>query len=652
MTLQRFLNAVGDSRWTWLGRSRCKPRPEDPFTLLNVLAQAAATGITGVVAGAVLSLLLRANPRMAGGTWPLVWCGTFGLVVGLVACSMIAVAWNRRSWRLVAEGRTEPPELPPARVWQWLIVGPLYAAVFFLVTPAFLWVSVDNAMGTIAWQRARAAMVARGEPLTMAQLQGPPPADAENFAMSPLIRSAWDYQVGVTNGRSEPVWADPVGKARLQLLGVPQSFRPSENANAKPMLREGRIRLDWIARSIRSEPRERPAGMPDDLAKRYGLVDKKPASMSEQEILALPVTDPAQEVLDFLRRFEPELVEVSDAARRPHSRFGTRFEEGMSLYLPYLGTMKSLTLTFRLRAAARLAKGDVDGAFADTLTTFRLAEATAEDPVLLTFLVRIAQYAIATSTAWQGLVDHRWTEPQLVELQGIFERADFREDLSRAFQGERIFGNAIYDSWLGLGTGAALAAVDISPEMVSTEMPALPRFAPRGMFRRNQVNQHRMFDAILAQLRDPAWPKIAGLAASDQEYDARYLARLGLTPTTPYNILPAMLAPAFSRAQAKAVRVNVVARMGEAVCALERHRLRHGSYPGQLDELVPAFLKSVPLDPMSAEPLRYRRTDDGWFALWSVGLNGRDDGGVVKDNDRQGDWVWPSPVPSKDLRLF
>jgi hypothetical protein len=48
--------------------------------------------------------------------------------------------------------------------------------------------------------------------------------------------------------------------------------------------------------------------------------------------------------------------------------------------------------------------------------------------------------------------------------------------------------------------------------------------------------------------------------------------------------------------------------------------------------------------------LHYRRTADGQFALYSVGWNETDDGGVVglnKDGGvdiNQGDWVWRYPA--------
>jgi hypothetical protein len=85
-------------------------------------------------------------------------------------------------------------------------------------------------------------------------------------------------------------------------------------------------------------------------------------------------------------------------------------------------------------------------------------------------------------------------------------------------------------------------------------------------------------------------------------------------------------------------------------CALERHRLAQGVYPDDLASLVPRLLEKIPSDVISGQPLKYRRTDDGRFVLYSVGWNQTDDGGqaaLTKDgkgvNFDAGDWVWRYP---------
>lgn len=75
-------------------------------------------------------------------------------------------------------------------------------------------------------------------------------------------------------------------------------------------------------------------------------------------------------------------------------------------------------------------------------------------------------------------------------------------------------------------------------------------------------------------------------------------------------------------------RVQVSVDLATLTCALKQSRLDRGAYPETLGELVPDFLDSVPHDVVSGEALRYRRTEDGRFVLYSVGWNAQDDGGI------------------------
>lgn len=45
------------------------------------------------------------------------------------------------------------------------------------------------------------------------------------------------------------------------------------------------------------------------------------------------------------------------------------------------------------------------------------------------------------------------------------------------------------------------------------------------------------------------------------------------------------------------------------------------------DALAPQFIIKLPHDVINGQPLKYRRTDDGSFILYSMGWNEKDDGG-------------------------
>ena len=57
---------------------------------------------------------------------------------------------------------------------------------------------------------------------------------------------------------------------------------------------------------------------------------------------------------------------------------------------------------------------------------------------------------------------------------------------------------------------------------------------------------------------------------------------------------------------------------------------QHGQYPESLNELVPRYLPSIPIDPCSGKAFKYK-FDGVHFVLYSIGIDGQDDGGATTD---------------------
>lgn len=58
-----------------------------------------------------------------------------------------------------------------------------------------------------------------------------------------------------------------------------------------------------------------------------------------------------------------------------------------------------------------------------------------------------------------------------------------------------------------------------------------------------------------------------------------------------------------------------------AAIAVERYRLANGALPATLDDVVPEYLDSVPMDPFVNAKIRYTKQGEG-YAVWSVGDDG------------------------------
>jgi len=117
-------------------------------------------------------------------------------------------------------------------------------------------------------------------------------------------------------------------------------------------------------------------------------------------------------------------------------------------------------------------------------------------------------------------------------------------------------------------------------------------------------------------------------------------------------LLLRILGHAFIRVSLTTWRLETHRRGVLAIVAVMRYRKALGQYPDNLEELASTgYLEILPIDPFSGNPLLYRRTDDG-FTLYSIGMDFKNDGGVLgRDSEGrprmwadEGDWVfWPVP---------
>ena len=82
--------------------------------------------------------------------------------------------------------------------------------------------------------------------------------------------------------------------------------------------------------------------------------------------------------------------------------------------------------------------------------------------------------------------------------------------------------------------------------------------------------------------------------------------------------------------------------------ALAAYRADHRRYPAKLGELAPKYLAAVHGDLFSGTALLYRPSEKGYL-VYSVGVNGKDEGGRSLDNDPPGDDL-PVAMPLPELK--
>ena len=83
-------------------------------------------------------------------------------------------------------------------------------------------------------------------------------------------------------------------------------------------------------------------------------------------------------------------------------------------------------------------------------------------------------------------------------------------------------------------------------------------------------------------------------------------------------------------------RATMTFELTKLAFALAAYRADHGSYPAKLAQLAPKYAQKVPQDIFNDAELHFRPEGKG-YCLYSVGHNGKDDGGKGFENGRRAD---------------
>ncbi len=370
------------------------------------------------------------------------------------------------------------------------------------------------------------------------------------------------------------------------------------------------------------------------------------------------------------------------AARQASLSGPIRFEPiggpGMNALLPYLAEFKNLVATFGAQTILALHDGDMDSAWTNLHAAGRFATVYVPEPIEISHLVRFACGAIAYDITWNALQSGNWADGQLAELQREWESADFFNGLPETAAHSRAGSAAM----CRMERREPLEMSWIFKEVVRSPRSGLSLFADQ--WRRIQYRHHGSFEDeknILLYYRDRE-VELRRAVQSPSWADMRQLP--GVTNYVPFQSKPpSRIQTLLNQRQLmlgmQGRGLGILARASEAetrrrllvtAIALERFHGRHGSYPKTLSELAPEWLKNPPVDFMDGQPIRYRLTDDGHFVLYSVGLDGVDNGGEMRRprraspggapyedprefGFRQGvDLVWPRPASAAEVAAF
>ena len=336
-----------------------------------------------------------------------------------------------------------------------------------------------------------------------------------------------------------------------------------------------------------------------------------------------------------IRAMEEDLRQLSEALSRPQQIYPHQWEEGFNMLLPQLAKLKAFNKATTLSTLYHTWKAEPEKAFQTAKLGLRTAKA--DSALLISCLVQIAQVRIAMNAIDEARCHHLWGEKEWVSIQEQLEAFRMIDLMDDSLRMERAIGHATMRPMVDRPHRSHAPDPRHGPGFSGTpsDEPALwEKVSSLFLGRFWQACYARQWRLCLKGYQE----MISDLNAAEEASQTKPWKDIlvswdPLHFKTDFGILAGMLLPALDKAQSKAVRSQVEITLTQTSIDLERYYLRQGHYPERLENLVPGWRDSVPVDPMTEEPLFYKSLSQGMgFELYSVGLNGEDDEAAATKN--------------------
>ncbi|MBW3624834.1 MAG: type II secretion system protein GspG [Armatimonadetes bacterium] len=285
------------------------------------------------------------------------------------------------------------------------------------------------------------------------------------------------------------------------------------------------------------------------------------------------------------------------------------FDASFAHYKRFREMARLLAFESEVRAAHK----DWDGAMSSAVDAIRLGEDVFRGSGLIGRLVGIAIQTVGRKGAWPA-VRHLNADDAKAAARRMESLMARHVPLWVTMENEKEWTQAALREWYKDPDSLDLSDLE---ETEKGGPPArsspLARLAMRRMIRTGYRNYTDYMEESIAKLKRP--------------YPMQ-----GPDPEVPQDVLTPILGPDPSAAAVRDTNNTAQNRLLTVALALQAYRAERGAYPRVLSALVPDYLKAVPADPFAkAGTLKYRR-ENGTYRLYSIGPDGKDDGGTPIDD--------------------
>ena len=288
---------------------------------------------------------------------------------------------------------------------------------------------------------------------------------------------------------------------------------------------------------------------------------------------------------------------VYSASAMQKSRYPVNYMDGPIMKLPHLAELKHFGQLLDYQALLRTESGDAEGAVKAVKASFHTARSLDNEPVLISQLVAASILSTSCKSLERVVGRLSLSDELLSKLATDISSVEATNRILTGLIGER----AIYGEFLRLAQDDVRQMIRISnkgaTEDDQTKAPSRDpgvgwHFLGLAERERNFYLRAMETNILINSVLPPD-----SLSMGREAVKLENQARRGLY------IFSGMILPGVDGVAKRTASLCATLRTALAAVAIERWRISHnGNIPESLDQLVPSFLPSVPLDPFTGRP--------------------------------------------------
>ncbi len=340
------------------------------------------------------------------------------------------------------------------------------------------------------------------------------------------------------------------------------------------------------------------------------------------------------EAIAFLTRYKDTLDLLRQAATRPVCRFTRDYSRpSVDMRLPEMQFFRNAARILAVSAHYQASVGNMPAALRDVSSIMKMSLHASSEPILISGLIGLSIDGIAVDVLIDILPFIDTDALSLLKRDDIHNFLFTPPSLAKNIYGEEsfglnvfsIFGTGEFDQWQL--ASLFLDTLNVPDSIYQQNVFLNPALAAYRIF---------LFPQDLAAYRQ-TMHSYQRVTESSDSYAAKQtiLKKIedDLSSGRPKGFITALVTPAIGKAIENVEKARMRHTTALVAIAATEFRIAHGSLPEKADSLVPDFLPCLPKDTFHATSrVRYSSKDDG-VAIYSVGPNGKDDGGPGPEMD-------------------